>query len=78
MDFVTILTRVYSIYRQFKLGLLTREGVWGDGNIQFNALLGKFTTGELKEETNANKNILPQWCFEVGISDITAALASLM
>jgi hypothetical protein len=49
-----------------KLGLLTREGVWEDDDIQFNALLGKFTTGELKEQTNANKKFFATVVFRSG------------
>jgi hypothetical protein len=60
-----------------KLGPLTRDGVWWDDDIQFNALLGKFTTGELKEETNVNKKYFATVVFG-SISYITAALASSM
>jgi len=49
-----------------KLGLLTREGVWRDDDIQFNALFGKFTTRELKEETNANKKWFATVVFRSG------------
>jgi hypothetical protein len=46
--------------------MLTRKGVWGDDDIQLNALLGKFTTGELKEETNANKKYITTVVFRSG------------
>jgi len=46
--------------------MLTRKGVWGDDDVQFNALLGKFTTGELKDETNSNKNYFATIVFRSG------------